>query len=172
MAMTVVGFGGDLVAAGAAGGTTCSSSSGTATFKPALPVSGSKQKVKPTITVKRAKVRHCKGGGVTSGTFNSTSKFHTGTNCDTLLAGKPSAHPPTGTITTKWNNGKSSTGTVKLNTVAGQPTQTHVTGKVTKGLFKGMKLSATLQFAPKQGDCLTTPLKSVTFSLVGKLKIS
>jgi hypothetical protein len=170
MATTVVLFGGDM-AANAAGGTTCSRSSGTATFKPALPVSGSKQKVKPTITVKRAKIQRCKGGGVTGGTFNSTSKFHTGTNCDTLLAGKPSANPPSGTITTKWSNGKSSTATVKLNTVAGQPTETHVTGKVTKGLFKGKKLAATLQFAPKKGDCLTTPLKAVSFSLVGKLKI-
>jgi hypothetical protein len=170
MALTVVGTSGG--AATAAGGTSCSKASGKATFKPALPVTGSSQKVKPTITVKNAKESGCKGGGVKSGTFNSTSKFRTATNCDTLLSGNPSPKPPTGTITTKWNTGATSTANVTLGTVSGQPTQTHVTGKVTKGLFKGLNLDATLSFTPTKGDCVTTPLSQVSFANVGAVTIS
>jgi hypothetical protein len=169
MALTVVGSGGTAVAAG---GTSCGKSSGTATFKPALPVSGNSTTVKPKVIVKKGKVSACKGGGVTGGTFVSTSKFHTATNCDKLLSGTPSKNPPTGTITTTWNTGKTSTGTVTLNPVSGAPTQTHITGTVTSGLFKGKTLSATLQFAPKKGDCLTTPLSQVTFSLVSGTKLT
>jgi hypothetical protein len=169
MAMTVVGSGGGV--AGAAGGTSCKKAAGTATFKPPLPVSGNPQTVKPKVIVKKGKVSGCTGGGVTGGTFVSTSKFHTATNCDKLLSGAPSKNPPTGTITTTWNTGKTSTGTVTLQPVSGQATQTHITGKVTSGLFKGKTLNATLQFAPKTGDCLTKPLSQVTFSLVTNLTI-
>lgn len=169
-AMTVVGTTGG--AATAAGGTSCSKSSGNATFKPGLPVSGDSHKVKPTITVKNAKETGCKGGGVKSGKFNSTSKFRTPTNCDTLLSGNPSPKPPVGTITTTWNTGATSSAKVTLGTVSGQPTQTHVTGKVTKGLFKGMTLDATLSFTPTKGDCVTSPLTGVKFSNVGAVTIS
>jgi hypothetical protein len=169
MAMTVVGSGG--AANAAAKGTSCSKSSGNATFKPGLPVSGSSQKVKPTITVKNAKETGCKGGGVKSGKFNSTSKFRTATNCDTLLSGQPSPKPPTGTITTTWNTGDTSSANVTLGTVSGQPTETHVTGKVTKGLFKGLTLDATLKFTPTKGDCVTTPLTGVSFVNVGNVTV-
>ncbi|HEX4491561.1 MAG TPA: hypothetical protein VH914_10180 [Acidimicrobiia bacterium] len=168
----VITVGGTASRAAAAGGTTCSSSSGTATFKPPLPVFHSKQKVEPAVTVKGAKSGGCKGGGVTSGTFSSTSKFHADTNCDIFVAGKSSPHPPTGTLTTKWNTGKTSTTTVTLNAMLGQPTKLRVKGKVTTGVFKGMKLSATIEFAPKPRDCVSAPLASVAFRLVGKLQIS
>jgi hypothetical protein len=167
--MTVVGAASG--PAGAAGGTTCAKASGLATFTPPLPVVGSTQKVKPTITVKNAKQSGCKGGGVTSAKFNSTVKFHTATNCQILLSGASSPNPPTGTISTTWNTGKTSTATVTLNPVSGQATQTHITGKVTKGLFKGLSIDATLSFAPKSGDCASTPLKSVTFKNVGPITI-
>jgi hypothetical protein len=158
--------------AGAAGGTTCAHSSGTATFKPALPKSGSSTTVKPKVIVKKAKTTSCSGGGVTGATFNSTAKFHTATNCDILLSGQPSPHPPTGTITTTWNTGATSVASVTLNPVSGQPTETHVTGTVTSGLFNGMKLDQTLSFTPKTGDCLTTDLSQVTFKEVTPLTIS
>jgi hypothetical protein len=168
--MTVVAATGG--SAGAAGGTSCKTSTGTASFKPGLPVSGSTQKVKPTVTVKNAKVTGCKGGGVTSGKYNSTDKFKTATNCDTLLSGAPAPHPPTGTLTTTWNTGAKSTGNVTLQPVTGQPTQTHVTGKVSSGLFKGLTLNATISFAAKKGDCISTPLTQVSFKLVSPLTIS
>jgi hypothetical protein len=170
-AMTVVGSGGG--AATAAGGTTCSKASGTATFKPPLPIVGDSHKVKPTITVKNAKQSGCKGGGVKSAKFNSLAKFHTATNCQTLLQGNPSPNPPTGTITTTWNTGATSTASITLNAVSGQPTQTHVTGKVTKGLFKGLSIDSTLSFSPKRStDCTSTPLAQVTFVNMGPITIS
>ena len=170
MALTVVGTSGG--AASAAGGTSCSKSSGTASFKPALPVAGSSKTVTPTVSVKNGKTSACKGGGVKSGTFTSSSKFHTKTNCAILLSGNPSPKPPTGTLTTTWNTGATSTGAVTLNPVSGQATETHITGKVTSGLFKGLTLSATLSFTPKKGDCVSTPLSQVSFTLDGDLTIS
>jgi hypothetical protein len=170
MAMTVVGTGG--AANAAAAGTSCKTAKGTATFKPALPAVGSTQKVKPTITVKNAKESGCKGGGVKSGTFSSTVKFHTATNCQILLEGNPSPNPPSGTITTKWNTGATSTANVTLNTVSGNATETHVSGKVTKGLFKGLTLDSTLQFTPTSGECTSKPLSKVTFTNVGNTTIS
>lgn len=169
-AMTVVGSGGG--AAVAAGGTSCKKASGLATFKPALPPLSSSAKVKPTVTVKNAKESGCVGGGVTSGVFSSTSKFHTATNCSILLSGNPSPNPPSGTLKTTWNTGKTSTASVTLGTVSGQPTQTHVSGKVTAGLFKGLTVNATLSFTPKKGDCSTTALQSVTFKNVGNVTVS
>jgi len=122
--------------------------------------------------VKKGKVGGCTGGGVKSGTVGSKAKFHDATNCDILLGGTPGPHPPTGTITTKWNNGQTSTGPVTLNPVPGQPTQTHLTGTVASGLFAGMHLDATISFTPKTGDCLTTDLSAVTFQQVSNLVIS
>ena len=158
--------------AGAAGGTTCAHTSGTATFKPALPKSGSATKVKPKVGVKKGSVTSCVGGGVTSGKFNVKAKFHDATNCDILLGGTPGPHPPTGTITTTWNTKATSVASITLNPVSGQPTQTHITGTITSGLFQGSHLDSTISFTPKTGDCLTTDLSAVTFKEVTPLKIS
>ena len=79
------------------------------------------------------------------------STFHDPTNCDILLSGNPSPNPPTGKITTTWNTSQTSVAKVKLLPVSGQPTQVHVVGKVTSGLFVGLKLDQTLQFAPEEG---------------------
>jgi hypothetical protein len=160
------------VVAGAAGGTKCATSNGTATFNPPLPKSGSGNTVKPKIIVKNGKTAGCTGGGVTSSTFTSLSKFHDATNCDILLSGNPGPHPPTGTINTKWNTGATSVASVTLNPVSGQVTQTHVTGTVTSGLFHGKHLDVTLSFTPKKGDCVTTDLSQVTFKQQTPLKIS
>jgi hypothetical protein len=88
------------------------------------------------------------------------------------MSGNPSPKPPTGTITTTWNTGAMSTGNIMLQPVSGQPTETHIVGKISSGRFKGLTLKATLSFAPKTGDCITTPLSQVTFSLVSPLTIS
>jgi hypothetical protein len=158
--------------AGAAGGTSCAHTSGTATFKPALPKSGSSTTVKPAVGVKKASITTCTGGGVTSAKFNVKAKFKDKTNCDILLGGTPSAHPPTGTITTTWKPKNKSVASVTLNPVSGQPTQTHITGTITSGLFSGMHIDSTISFTPKTGDCLTTDLSAVTFSEVTPLVIS
>jgi hypothetical protein len=144
-----------------------------ATFKPPLPIVGDPATVKPKIIVKNAKITGCTGGGVTSAVFSSLAKFHDATNCSILLGGgPPGPHPPTGTLTAVWNTGQTSVSNITLNAVSGQPTQTHITGTVTSGPFTGKHVDQTLQFAPKQGDCASTPLSKVTFSEVTKLKIS
>jgi hypothetical protein len=128
--------------------------------------------VTPKIIVKNGKISGCVGGGVLSGTFTSLAKFHDPTNCQILLSGQASAHPPTGTITTTWDTAQTGTASVTLNPVSGQPTETHVTGTVTSGKFSGKHVDVTLSFAPKQGDCSSTPLSKVTFKQVTKLTIS
>ena len=158
--------------AGAVGGTTCTGTSGVATFTPALPKVGSSATVTPVVTIKGAKITGCSGGGVTSGTFKSKITFHDPTNCQKLLNGDPVANPPTGKITTTWNTTQVSVAKVKLLTVSGQPTQTHVVGKIVSGLFVGLKLDQTLSFAPKTGDCVNTDLSQVTFQQQTPLKIS
>jgi hypothetical protein len=158
--------------AGAAGGTSCAHTSGTATFNPVLPKSGDSTTVTPKVSGKKGAITSCSGGGVTSATLTTKAKFHTPTNCDILLSGNPSKKPPSGTITTKWNTGATSTASVKLLPVSGQTLEAHITGKVTSGLFVGLTVNQTISFAPKTGNCLTTDLSSVTFSEVTPLTIS
>src|SRR5471030_2830506 len=72
--------------AGAAGGTVCATSAGSATFTPPLPILSSKVKVAGTLKA-TGTVGKCVGGGVTSGhtTFVQTVKSTTGgSNCTTL----------------------------------------------------------------------------------------
>jgi len=159
--------------AGAAAGTNCAHSSGTATFTPALPKLGAGTTVKPKIKLSQAKAKSCVGGGVTSAKLKGSQKFHDATSCDILLGGgPPGPHPPTGTITAIWNTGASSVMNVTLNSVSGQPTQTHITGTVSSGLFAGLHVDQTISFVPKTGDCVNTDLAAVTFSEVTHLVIS
>ncbi len=53
--------------------------------------------------------------------------------------------------------------TVKTGT-GGKYNIATITGKVTSGLFKGHKVTGQVKFTPKSGDCVTTPLKTVSFA--------
>jgi hypothetical protein len=159
--------------AGAVAGTNCAKTSGTATFTPALPKLGAGTTVKPKIKLSGSKASSCVGGGVTSAKLSGTQKFHDPTSCDILLGGgPPGPHPPTGTLTAKWNTGATSVMKVTLNAVTGQATQTHITGTVSSGLFAGLHVDQTISFAPKTGDCVSTDLSQVTFAQVTHLVIS
>jgi hypothetical protein len=145
--------------AGAAGGTTCKKNVGTATFTPALPPANSSKTVNTTVK-STGKVSGCTGGGVTSGTYTSTYKV-TADNCKKLLTytGKTTTAP----ITTKWNNGKTSTGTITLHPIKGSPTKANVTGVTKTGLFAGMHLTTQFSFkAARSTDCISTPLAKVS----------
>ena len=146
--------------AGAAGATTCKTATGTATFSPALPKIGVKTKVKPTLTIKGAKVSGCTGG-VKSGTFNAALKFSVANNCSTLLAGATTGTK--GTETISWNTKKTSTVALALVGVKGHVTQTKASGPVSAGLFKGSKQSGTLNYTLPSGACTNTGLSKVTF---------
>ena len=128
--------------------------------------------VTPKIIVNNGVITTCTGGGVTGGTFTVRAHFNEPTNCKILLTGAPTTNPPTGKIFTTWNTGQLSTAKITLKQVSGDPTKTHVVGKVVAGLFLGLHVDQTLSFAPKSGDCASTQLKSVTFKEVTALKIS
>jgi hypothetical protein len=138
-------------------------------FTPALPKVGSTAKVKPTITIKGAKLSGCKGGGVTSGTFAATLKFSVASNCQTLLKGAETGTKGTETIT--WNTKKTSTVALALKGVKGKVTQTTATGPVAKGLFAKAKQSGTLNYTLPKGACGTAGLSKVTFKNVTPIVI-
>jgi hypothetical protein len=160
-------------AGAAAAGTKCKVVKGTATFNPALPKLGAGTTVKPKITLSDSSASKCKGGGVKSAVLTGTQKFHDKTSCDILLGGgPPGPHPPTGTITAKWDTGDSSKINVTLNPVPDEATKTHITGTVASGPFAGLTLDSTVSFAPKTGDCVSTDLSQVTFTQDSPLVIS
>jgi hypothetical protein len=150
--------------AGAAGGTTCATTSGTATFNPPLPPFGSKATVNGTFTA-IGTVGKCVGGGVTSGHTKFVSdKGKTGSNCTTLAT--PSTTPTTGTLTITWNTGKTSTLKITLGNVKGQITERTVSGPVTAGLFKGLKQTSAVTYAIPSGFCKTA-LKTLSYKQAG-----
>jgi hypothetical protein len=146
--------------AGAAGGTTCKTNTSVATFKPALPILGSKVKVAYTVT-SVGKLSGCVGGGVTSGTYKTVQKVAPG-NCTTLLTYNPKPGNPT-TITTTWNTKKTSTGTFLLHAIKGNTTKSNVTGSISAGLFKGLKITTAFTFtALTKNGCTKVPLAQVS----------
>jgi hypothetical protein len=159
-------------AAGAAAAKpTCKTISGTASVSPALPALTNKTKlVKPTLTVKGAKLAGCTGGGVTSATVGAKLKWGLPANCTTLVAGKTANIA--GTVTFVWNTKASSTATVTLHSKDPKAT-THLTlaGSITTGLFKGSKLSIVIGFTPLNGGCTTAGLSKASFKQVSALTI-
>lgn len=146
--------------AGAAGGTTCKTFTGTVVFHPPLPPLGSSTKVKGYFTV-TGKLSGCSGGGVTSGAVSGKSvPSTTGSNCTTLATSKT---PSKVNLTTKWNNGKTSTGP-STSTPTKNPTIQNVAGSITSGTqFKGLHLSTQVQYTLPKGACSAGhPLSKVT----------
>jgi hypothetical protein len=149
---------------------TCKVSTGTAKFAPALPpVTQPNSKVLSTIT-STGNVKSCTGGGVTSATMTGKIKFKSPGNCTTLAEGTGGAI--TGTVTFKWNTGKTSTiGAAKLAQVKGAATNATITGKITAGLFIGKTASQTIAFTLKTGNCTSTPLSAVSYTLKAKTSL-
>jgi len=152
--------------AGAAAGASCKTLSGSAQLSPGLPISKT-IKVKPTYTIKGAKLTGCTGG-VTSGVLSATLKQAIAGNCTTLLAGATANI--SGTATVVWNNKTTSTFTVKL---VGQKnvSQFKIPGKVTKGAFLNSVTSGTVGFVPAAGSCSKKPLTAATFKSTTKIVI-
>lgn len=151
--------------AGAAGGTSCKTGSGTATFTPALPDLTSKAKVKDVL--KSSGVVGGCSGTVKSGKLSGVSPKSTGSNCLTTAT-----YTATGTkitLTVKWNTGASSTVAAQLHQTKGvAATHQSVAGTVTAGLFKGSKLSGKFVYTLPKGACSKGhPLAKVTYKSVG-----
>jgi hypothetical protein len=149
--------------AGAVGGTSCKTASGSATFTPALPKLGSKVLVISTVKATGAKIGACTGGGVKSATASITAKFSKPGNCTTLATSKTPS-PTKGTGTWVWNTKKTSTIALTLTGGTGA-TATHakLAGTVTAGLFKGSKLSGSVIYTIPAGACQKVALTKVTF---------
>ncbi len=143
--------------AGAAGGTTCKTFTGTVVFHPPLPPLGSTQKVKGYFTV-TGKLSGC-SGSVKSATLSGKSvPSTTGSNCTTIATSKT---PNKVNVTTKWNNGKTSASAL-VSTPTSNPTIQNITGTVKSGLFKGMHTTTQVQYTIPKGQCNPKPLSSVT----------
>ncbi|HEY3831547.1 MAG TPA: hypothetical protein VGO03_04590 [Acidimicrobiia bacterium] len=169
LALPVFAFAGSPASAAAAG-TSCTTTTGKATFNPPLPKLGSTQTVKGTIK-STGTTKGCTGGGVKSGTITGTFKSSKAGNCQTLVSGGSGAS--TGTINIKWNTGKTSSGPATIKQVSGHSTEATVAGTVTAGLFKGLHSSVTVTFATSTagGDCVHSNLKYVTFKNNTKLLV-
>jgi hypothetical protein len=154
--------------AGAAGGTSCKSGSGSATFTPPLPVIGSKTKVKDVLK-SSGTVAGCTGT-VKSGKITGVSPKSTGSNCTTLAT--PTKTATKVTLTVKWNTGASSTIAAQLKQIPKKPVTTQtVSGPVTAGLFKGSKLSGKFTYSLPSGACTKKPLSKLTYKDVGAIVI-
>jgi len=138
--------------AGAAGGTTCKTFTGSVTFHPPLPPVSSNATVKGYFTV-AGKLSGCTGAVRSATVTGRSATSKTGQNCKTIATSKTAN---TVTITTKWNNGKTSTG--KLTSKPGSnPTIQTVTGTTTAGLFKGLHTSTQVQYTIPSGQCSSKP---------------
>ena len=143
--------------AGAAGGTTCKTLTGTATVKPGLGATAKDQTIVATSAI-----GGCTGGGVTKGTGKATNLTKAG-NC-TGLAKNGTKSAITEVIT--WNTGKTST--LAGSTVTGPKTgQATITLKVTKGVFVGLHGSQIIAFKIAKGGCTdASPVTALKISIV------
>jgi hypothetical protein len=154
--------------AGAAAGTTCKSLGGSATVTPGLPKYGSTQTVRPTISIKGAKVSGCRGA-VKGATASATLKFDQSANCTSLItqiAGNVKAKAK-GTASITWNNHKTSKVSFSLTfgSVPNNPSVAKLAGTVTAGLFVGMKETGSVAWSLGSDECFGgAPLTSFTFS--------
>jgi len=150
-------------------GLTCRSFTGIAALTPGLPRLGSTQRVKPTISIKNARLNGCRGG-VTSGRASATLQFAKSSNC-ALLIGQVSRNVPAtanGTLTITWNTKMTSTIALSMS-FGGVPNKAAVaimTGTVRAGLYRGVKESWTVLWTMRKADeCFGgAPLTSLTFS--------
>ena len=145
--------------AGAATVNSCKVLKGTSTFKPPVSTTPSKGTITSKGTVSGCTPKAKTGG---SGVFTSTLKATKAGSCTTLVQGGNVLH---GTAKTVWKNHKTTAMSITVKTgTGGKYNIATITGKVTSGLFKGHKVTGQVKFTPKSGDCVTTPLKTVSFA--------
>ena len=152
---------------GAAAGAGCKAITGVATFKPALPVITSKATVNTTVTI----VSHltgCTGPGGASGVATSTTKL-TKANCLNVTQSLSASKPATQSV--KWVKGQTSTATASLKP-NGKSLQSTLVSSTTAGLYKGTKLTGTLQGSLVGGACTAKPMTTFPFKSIGKLVAS
>ena len=108
-------------------------------FRPGLTFTTQHQMIRA-----RGNLTGCAGGGVTSGSILPTSSGSGDMSC---TSGSASA-----TVNVRWNTGQLSQASVTVDTSG------NVNGTVTRGLFMGEPVTASLTVTPLNGDCLFTPV--------------
>jgi hypothetical protein len=136
----------------------CKVLKGTSTFKPPVTQTPSKGTITSVGTVTGCAPAAKTGG---SGKFTSTLKATKAGSCTTLVKG---GNVLNGTAKTTWKNGKVTNMkiTVKTGTSSKYNIAT-ITGTVSSGLFAGKHVTGQVKFTPKSGNCVSTPLKTVSF---------
>jgi hypothetical protein len=137
----------------------CKVLKGSSTFTPPITPTPSSGKITSKGTVTGCAPAAKTGG---SGVFTSTLKATKPGSCTTLIQG---GNVLKGTAKTVWKNKKVTNMkiTVKTGTGAKYNIAT-ITGTVASGLFAGKKVTGQVKFTPKNTtDCITTPLKVLTF---------
>ena len=144
--------------AGAATANSCKVLKGTSTFNPPVFTANANRTIKSVGTVSGCAPKAKTGG---TGKFTSTLKTTKAGNCTSLVQG---GNTLKGTARTTWKNGKVTNMSVTVKTGTGSKYNiATITGKVTSGLFKGKLVTGQVKFTPKSGNCVSTPLKSVSF---------
>jgi hypothetical protein len=144
--------------AGAATANSCKVLKGTSTFKPPVSSTAKKGSITSKGTVTGCAPKAKTGG---SGTFTSTLKDSKAGSCTTLVKG---GNVLKGTAKTVWKNKKVTHMSITVKTGTGSKYNiATITGKVVSGLFKGKHVTGQVKFTPKSGNCVSSPLKSVTF---------
>jgi hypothetical protein len=162
MAIAMGMFGIGAAPASAAAVQSCKTVAGTITLSPGLSsTSTGDQKV----TIKGTE-KSCAPSAATGGTGSYLSVLILRkANCTTLAKGGITF---TGTGTTKWKNGKTTTYTVTYKDGTGSNIAiVNMTGKATKGLFVGKKFAAGFKININQvnnGACTSAPFKSAPWS--------
>jgi len=157
--------------AAAAVSTGCRWVKGYGSFKPALPKSGAKTKVKPTFRITAAGLGECNGGGVTRGTLVATLKAGVAGNCTSLARDVDMHFAGTARIT--WNTKATSQITTAKMTPIPHPqnTQMRLTGKVTSGKFAGATLTSDIKLTSADHGCENDGLVKVNIRSARPLTI-
>jgi hypothetical protein len=137
--------------ANAAGGTTCGKPSGTITISPGLTSTPTPQTITVVLPVKA-----CTGGGVTGGSSKGSLKT-AAISISTFASGAPVTLNDTITWNTKATTTFSAKATTKISS-KGVITST-IKGKVSKGLFLGGTVSATVNV--KLGPLVHNAIKNL-----------
>jgi hypothetical protein len=152
--------------AGTATALTCTALAGTLTLSPPVSPTAS---VAHTLTAKGT-ISGCTGTpGITSGEFTLSAGATDKLNCAQVLT---YSKPGTATVSVKWNNGSTSTGS-KLALTYATVASTTITGKFTGGTaFVGKTTTSTTANSPDGGGCLTggASLSTATLSLAPDTK--
>jgi hypothetical protein len=139
---------------------TCKSLKGSVAIAPGISAIPHAQTAKATSKLAGCAPVKATGG---SGTLTGTLKLPANSSCTGLATGKQKLGL---SATTKWKNHKTSTYTLTATTGSGATVLVAtITGKVSKGLFAGKKVTGQIKVALGAGqNCATVPVTKLTFT--------